>query len=139
MDRPMASNTGKDFKTDPSIVDLLKKVVAQSSDIMTGEVALMKAEISEAGQEVKKGSIKLILSLIFVITGLCVALIGCASFISSMMPYWAACLVIGVPVLLIGITLLAQGMSGLKIKQLHPERTADSVQKDINVLKGENL
>jgi len=137
MNKHAISDQIEDHKTEPSLVNLLKKLVSQTSDIISGEVTLMKAEISEAGQQVKKGTVSLVLSLIFVIAGLSVTLIGCASLLSQTLPYWMSCLIIGGPVLLIGIGLLMSGINSLKAKEFQPKRTIASVESDIQVLKGE--
>lgn len=51
------------------------------------------------------------------------------------MPRWLAALIVGVVVALIGFVLVRKGQNDLSASRLTPDRTAENIRKDMNLMK----
>ena len=67
--------------------------------------------------------------------GLVVVLQGVAAALATVLPTWAASLIIGVVIVVIGAVFAWSGLSRISLKALTPNRTAANLQQDARVLK----
>ena len=120
---------------DRSFSDLLQEIIRNVQEIVRSEVRLAKTEIRE---EVVKTKASLVLLGAGALTGffaILFLLLMIASALASVMPNWAAALVVG------GALAVAAGvmlMGGLKsFQRIHPvpERTVETVKENIEWAK----
>jgi hypothetical protein len=69
--------------------------------------------------------------------GLVLLLEGGAAFlaIAVPMPAWAAALIVGAVIILIGVALAWSGLAAMSLKKLEPARTVSNLQKDVQLMK----
>lgn len=127
---------------DKSITTLFSDLARETSDLVRQEVKLAKLELSEKITQVNAGITSLITGGIVVFAGLLVLLqavvIGVAQLLE---PYtdqaWVAPLIVGLVVALIGLAVLQRGRHDLEPRSLAPRRTADSLRRDGEMVRGQ--
>ena len=67
--------------------------------------------------------------------GLVVILQGVALALALVLPAWAAFLIVGVAIVVIGALFARSGLAMLSLKALSPDRTIASLQKDTRLVK----
>ena len=60
---------------------------------------------------------------------------GVAFALALVLPAWAASLIVGVLIVIMGALFARSGLAMLSLKALTPERTAANLQKDAEMLK----
>lgn len=130
-----------------STVSLLSRAVGLAGGLVRKEIDLVRAEVSEAANKAAVavglilGGLVLVLVALNVLTGSLVA--GLARLMAgemadeatlAAMTGWAA-LIVGVIYFIVAVILVRKGTNNLKAASLAPSRAAQSVRKDVNVLK----
>jgi uncharacterized membrane protein len=67
--------------------------------------------------------------------GLVVVLQGIAAALALFIPTWAAALIVGVVIIVVGALFAKSGLGMLSLKALTPDRTMTSLQKDAHMMK----
>jgi len=121
----------------PSIGELLAGVANDVQQLIRGEIALGRAELDEKLQRVLRSAIWLLGGALLGFAGLVLLLEGVAGLlaISIPIPAWAAALIVGAVIILIGVALAWSGVAAVSLKKLAPDRTVDNLQKDVGVIK----
>ena len=121
----------------PSIGELLAGLANDVQQLIRGEIALGRAELDEKLQRVLRSAIWLLGGALLGFAGLVLLLEGVAAIlaISIPIPAWAAALIVGAVIILIGVALAWSGMAAVSLKKLAPDRTVSNVQKDVEVMK----
>ena len=121
----------------PSIGELLAGVANDVQQLIRGEIALGRAELDEKLQRVLRSAIWLLGGALLGFAGLVLLLEGVAGLlaISIPIPAWAAALIVGAVIILIGVALAWSGVAAVSLKKLAPDRTVSNVQKDVEVMK----
>ncbi len=104
-------------------------------DLVRGEVRLARAELNEKLDRVIVAAIWLIGGALVAFAGLVVVLEGGAAALALVLPAWAAFLIVGVIIIIVGALLARSGLAMLSLKTLTPDRTAASLHKDVRVVK----
>jgi len=115
--------------------DLFGSLVADFQDLVRGEVRLARAEMSQKFDRVVMAAIWLVGGAFVAFAGLVVVLQGIAAILALAMPTWAALLIVGVAIVIIGAVVARSGMAMLSLDTLSPDRTAESLKKDARVVK----
>lgn len=119
-----------------STTTLLTDLVNQITQLFRKEIQLFRAEIGE-----KIGDVGTALGMI--VGGLVLALTAANALVAALIAAlanlgigdaWAA-VIVGVAIALIGYGLVSSGIKSMKASNLAPERSARSLQKDMNVAK----
>lgn len=122
-----------------SLSTLVSDLTQQSSDLIRKEAELAKTEMSEKISEVQSALISLAIGGALLIVGLFYILNAAVYGIAEVLPPdfspWLAALIVGSVIGIVGYSLLQGGKSKLKRKNLRPDQTMDSIQRDTNMLK----
>ena len=131
----MADTTQRTPPSDPSLVELVDQLGAQTSRLVRDEVALAKAELQSSVKHVGIGAGLFGGAGLFALLGV-VTLVGSAvAALSLAVDVWLAALIVAVALFAVA------GISGLvgKSQISHagpPERAIDNVKQDIAEVKG---
>ena len=117
------------------LAELLSSVATDVQDLVRGEVRLARAELDHKLDRLIIAAIWLIGGALVAFAGLVVVLEAGAAALAIVLPQWAASLIVGIVIVLIGAVFARSGLAKLSLKTLTPERTAASLQKDARVLK----
>ena len=104
-------------------------------DLVRGEIMLARAELDQKFHRVLMAAIWLLGGALLAFAGLVVVLQGVAFALALVLPAWAASLIVGVIIVIIGALFARSGLAMLSLKALTPERTAANLQKDAEMLK----
>ncbi len=119
----------------PGLIDVLSSLATDIQDLVRGEIRLARAEFDEKLQRVLMAAIFLLGGALVAFAGLVVFLQGIAAALALVLPTWAASLIVGLLIVLIGAVFARSGLARLSLKSLTPDRMASSLQKDARVLK----
>lgn len=120
-----------------NVGSLLSQLVHDVGGLVTTEVNLAKAEISESVDDAKKGVISLLTAAVVLFAGMLILLNGVARTLAALtdLQAWVSFLIVGAIVTVIGMVLLAGGKSKLSADNLALKRTSQSLRKDQQVAK----
>lgn len=117
-----------------SMAGLFADLARDAARLISKEAELAKAEVSSNTSKAISGVVFIVVSAAVLMAGLVVLLQAAAYGISELLPPdlvpWLGTLIVGGAVTLIGLILLLKGRSNLKAKNLMPDRTIQSVQRD---------
>ena len=125
-----AASGGRD-----SIPDLIRQLAGDVSTLTSKEMALAKAEFREAANDAKKGVGGIATGGGVAFAGLLFLLLSATYGLAEVVPPWAAALIVGAVVLVIGLVMVSGGKKKLEADSFVPKRTIDSVQKDTAAVK----
>lgn len=114
---------------------LIGSVAKDIQDLVLGEVRLARAELDQKLRRVIMAAIWLVGGALLAFVGLVVILQGVALALALALPDWAAFLIVGVAIVVIGALLARSGLAMLSLKALSPDRTIASLQKDTRIVK----
>lgn len=113
-----------------SAAGLLSRLMGEVSTLFRKEIALAKAEMSEAASNAKSGAISLAAGGAVIYAGFLVVLYALVLLLAQTMEPWLAALIVGAVVAIIGFILLQTGKKRLHSASFTPERTQASLSKD---------
>jgi uncharacterized membrane protein YqjE len=121
-----------------NVVDLLRTLVGQGTHLADQQLQLIKAEVREAGSDIKTAGATFVGAAVVGISGLGVTLMGLAYLLAKVIDDLAlATLIVGVATLVIGFIMYRSAVGGLKTASLSPERTERTLQRTPNALRGD--
>jgi hypothetical protein len=122
-----------------SLIALFSDLWRETSTLVHEEAALAKAELSEKVSQVGTGVAAIAIGGAIVFAGFIVLLFAAANGLAMLLPpehaAWAAPLIVGLAVVVIGFIALAMGRHELKTSSLKPERTVQSLRRDTELVK----
>lgn len=118
-----------------TLSELVGGLSSDVQDLVRGEIALARAEFGQKLQRVLMAETWLLGGALLGLAGLVVALIGVAGILALAIPMWAASLIVGAVVIVIGVSLAKSGLAMLSPEALSPARTAASLRKDAQLIK----
>ena len=118
-----------------SLRDLVGEVADDARDLVRGEIALARAEVEQKVERVVTGVISLVGAMLLAYAGLIIVLIAAAQALARSVPDWAASLIIGSVVLVIGMVMALIARKALAPSAMLPKRTIRNVQADARVAK----
>jgi hypothetical protein len=118
-----------------SLRELVGGVAVDARDLVRGEVALARAEVEQKVDRITAGVISLFGAMLLAYAGLIIVLMAAAEALARVIPDWAASLVIGVIVLVIGTLLAVSARKALAPTGMIPDRTVRNVEADARVIK----
>jgi hypothetical protein len=126
-------------RDDRSLGTLFADLTRESTTLVQQEVALARAEISEKVSQAGNGLAALIIGGLVLFAGLLKLLDAAIYGIGELFPPdlgpWLAALIVGVIVAIIGLVMLQKGRRNLKPQHLAPQRTAESLHRDKELVK----
>ena len=118
-----------------NLAPLLGSIAKDIQDLVRGELRLARAELDQKLHRIIIAAIFLLGGALVAFAGLVVVLQGVAAAVALTLPVWAASLIVGVLIVLVGGLCAWAGLRMLSFKTLTPSRTVDSLQKDAGLLK----
>ena len=118
-----------------SLRDLVGEVADDARDLVRGEIALARSEVEQKVERVITGIVSIVGAMLLAYAGLIIVLIAAAQALARSIPDWAASLIIGGVVLLIGLVMALVARKALSPSGMVPERTIRNVQADARVVE----
>ena len=134
-DATYQEETGIDSNS-TSIAGLVRQLTREVPSLFTKELALAKAEITEALNTTKAATISMASGGIVLMAGFIMLLLSAVLGLSQVMAPWLAALIGGGVVCIVGLVMVSAGKKKLDPAAFKPERTINSMQKDKEAVKG---
>ncbi|MBA1277308.1 phage holin family protein [Pseudomonas sp. MTM4] len=123
-------------ENDTSVGGLLRQLTHEVPSLVTKELALAKAELSESIRATKAGAASVATGGAVLLGGFIVLLMSAVYGLSTVMEQWLAALIVGGVVVVIGLVMVSAGKKKFEASSFKPERTIHSVNKDKEAVKG---
>lgn len=131
--RGLRSVGSPEYETTPS---LLRRLMDDVGTLFAQEISLLKAETAKAVADMRAATMSIAAGGAVAFVGLIFLLLAAVYGLSNVVEPWLAALIVGGVVTLIGIIMLATGRRKLEPSAIAPRRTAASLRKDTDMLKG---
>lgn len=118
-----------------SLGELVGGLAADIQDLVRGEIALARSELDQKLQRIVLAAIWLLGGALVGFAGLVVVLQGVAAALALAIPTWAAALIVGVTIIVVGALFVRAGLGMLSLNTLVPDRVAANLQKDARMVK----
>ena len=115
--------------------ELLGNVATDIQELVRGEVRLARSELDQKLDRVIMAAVWLLGGALVAFAGLVVVLEGGAAALALVLPQWAASVIVGVVIVIVGALFARSGLAMLSLKTLTPDRTVASLEKDARVVK----
>lgn len=123
----------RDYETTPT---LLRRLVDDFTTLFAQEIRLLKAETTESIADMKAAIMSIAMGGAVLFMGLFFLLLAAVYGLSNVVDPWLAALIVGGVVTLIGAIMLMTGSKKLEPSAVAPRRTAESLRKDTQMIKG---
>ncbi len=120
----------REVMEDRSIGELVGELNDQVRTLISQEVRLAKAEVSQKGKQAGKGVGFIAAGGFVAYAGFLAILAGIIVGLGHLVPVWVAALLVGLIVALVGYLVVQKGISALKPENLKPENTARSIKEN---------
>lgn len=117
-----------------SAAGLLSRLLADFTALVRNEIALAKAEFSEAAGSAKAGFAALVIAAVVLLAGSLTLLAAAVLALAEIMEPWLAALIVGVALAIAGAVLLQSAKKKLQPSNLDMGRTRTAVRSDAEVL-----
>jgi len=117
-------------RPEKSLSGLLSDLASETTTLVRKEIELAKAEMSQKVGEAVTGAVALAGGALVAFAGLIYLLLAGVYGLTRVMPDWAAALVVGGAVLLVGLVMVLLGKRKLSASNLQPRRTLETLQED---------
>jgi cytochrome c biogenesis protein CcdA len=118
-----------------SLGELVGGLAGDIQDLVRGEIALARSELDQKLQRVILAAIWLVGGALVGFAGLVVVLQGVSAALALVIPTWAAALIVGMIIIVVGGLFARSGLRMLSLRTLAPDRTAQSLQKDARMVR----
>lgn len=118
-----------------SLGKLLGNVATDIQDLVRGEIRLARSELDQKLDRVIMAAVWLLGGALVAFAGLVVVLEGGAAALALVLPQWAASVIVGLVIVIVGALFARSGLAMLSLKTLTPDRTVASLEKDARVVK----
>jgi hypothetical protein len=113
----------------------LGNVATDIQDLVSGEIRLARSELDQKLDRVIVAAVWLLGGALVAFAGLVVVLEGGAAALALVLPQWAASVIVGLVIVIVGALFARSGLAMLSLKTLTPDRTIASLEKDARVVK----
>ena len=124
-----------DPKAPHSIGEIASGLAGDIQDLVRGELALARAEVDQKVRGLISIAVSVVGGALVAFAGLVVLLEGGAALLAKWVPVWAALLIVGALIVLIGGLIARGALARLSLKNIKPERAVASVQRDARLIK----
>jgi uncharacterized membrane protein YqjE len=122
-------------ESDRSILTVLADIVADVQQIIRAEFRLAKVELSEELAKVRRRAMLAAAGIVLVILSLGVLALSAVWAVALVLPPWAAALVVGAALALIGGIIAMVGIKRMTDVHLPPEKTVETIKENIQWAK----
>ena len=120
---------------DRSVTDVLQDILRIVQDILRSEVRLAKAEIRQEATQAATAALWMTIGVVGLLSAWMFLLWTAVYALATVLPLWAATLVIAVAVACAGGTVLTAGLRRFTRMKPMPERTIESLQENLEWMK----
>ncbi|MBF7141135.1 MULTISPECIES: phage holin family protein [Pseudomonas] len=120
---------------DVSVIGLLRQLTHEVPALFSKELALAKAEMEHNITTLKAGVAAVAGGAIVLLAGFIVLLMAAVYGLSTVLQPWAAALIVGGIVVVIGLVMVQAGKKQFEASNLRPDRTLDALDKDQQTLR----
>lgn len=121
---------------EPSIADLLRRLVDDGNHLIRTEIRLAKAEVRDNLNAAKSGAAAIGLGAILLLGAIFTLLGAAVGFLTPYVGAGFAALIVGGATLLVGLILIVFGGRRLSVARVIPDKAAASVRADAQAIKG---
>jgi len=121
--------------TDRSVADVLQDILRNVQDILRSEVRLAKAEIRQEATQAATAALWMTIGVVGLLSAWMFLLWTAVYALATVLPLWAATLVIAVAVACAGGMVLTAGLRRFTRMKPMPERTIESLQENLEWMK----
>ena len=121
--------------TDRSVADVLQDILHNVQDILRSEVRLAKAEIRQEATQAATAALWMTIGVVGLLSAWMFLLWTAVYALTTVLPLWAATLVVAVAVACAGGTVLTAGLRRFTRMKPMPERTIESLQENLEWMK----
>jgi len=115
---------------DRSLGELISDLTREMGTLVRDEVNLAKAEMTQKAGEAGKNVGFIAAGGIFALAGLMKLLDAAIAALATVMPVWAAALIVGLVVMAIAGALVMKGINALKHQDMAPRQTMETLKED---------
>lgn len=116
---------------------LLRELAGEGSALVRAEISLAKAEVKENLTRVERSAVSGAIGGAVLHSGLLTLLASAVLALSLVWPAWLSALVIGAVVATIGAILVLTAKRKMELRQMKPERTMSSLERDLHFARDE--
>jgi len=127
---------GMRAENDSSVGGLLRQLTHEVPSLITKELALAKAELTESIRATKAGAASVASGGAVLLGGFIILLMSAVYGLSEVMAPWLAALIVGGVVVVIGLIMVSAGKKKFEASSFKPERTLHSMNKDKEAVRG---
>jgi hypothetical protein len=120
---------------DASVIGLLRQLTHEVPALFSKELALAKAEMEHNLTALKAGVAAVAGGAIVLLAGFIILLMAAVYGLSTVMQPWAAALIVGGIVVVIGFVMVQSGKKQFDPSHLRPDRTLNAMDKDQQALR----
>ena len=120
---------------DASVIGLLRQLTHEVPALFTKELALAKAEMENSLGTLKAGIAAVAGGAIVLLAGFIVLLMAAVYGLSTVLEPWAAALIVGGIVVVIGFVMIQAGKKQFEPSHFKPDRTLNALDKDQQTLR----
>jgi len=113
---------------------LLRRLTDELATLLRQELALAAAEMSRSIRTLLAGTASVAVGGAVLFTGVLALVAAAILGLATVLAPWLAALVIGAAITIIGIVLVSLGIRAFDPSSLKPERTAESLRRDKDVI-----
>lgn len=117
---------------------LLSRLMSEVATLFRKEMALAKAELTQAATQTKRGVMAMAAGGAVLFAGGVILLAALVLLLAEFLAPWLAALIVGAVLALVGYTMLQIGKKKFTPATLKPERTQESLRKDKDVITRRN-
>lgn len=128
--RDEAYTTTQPPRSERGIAGLFGDLAREGTRLLRQEIALAKSEMLAKLAQIGRGAGELIAGGLILFAGFLVLLAAAVLGLSQVVPPWAAALIVGGVVLLIGLGLAVKGRRDMTAEKLAPGRTLRTLRED---------
>lgn len=129
----LRSVESREYESTPG---LLRRLVGEVTALFSNELALFKAETTEAIGDMKSAVASIAFGGAVLFLGVGFLLLAAVYGLSTVVEPWLAALIVGGVVTLIGAIMLSSGRRKLEPRNMVPSRTTESLRRDTEMVKG---
>jgi len=119
-----------DLKQERSLGELFGDLAKETITLVRQEVALAKVELSQKATLVGKNVGYLVVGGAVLYAAFLAVMAGVVILLAGLMPWWAAALVVGVLLAIVGAMMATSALSSLKNMSLTPQQTVETLKED---------
>ena len=137
-DESLLSHEDKSHQGEGNMLDLVRDLIKQSTQLADQQLRLVKAEMRESVADVKVAVSALAVAVVGGIAGLTVILTGLSYALASEIgDLGAALIIVGIATLLLAFVAYRRAVGKMNTDKLMPDRTARTLQRTPDAVRGE--